>query len=105
MRLDGSIHAVIMEDDGQSQTAQTLASDIPVALSHFNEIKKISLTVNQMLQNTIQRLRNNELPMNNGMSFLDVKNQMLLNYLLNISYLALKKSSGESIKGTSLIGG
>ena len=38
------------------------------------------------------------------MSFFDVKNQLLINYLMNLSLFILKKCSGESIKGNLLVG-
>nr|CAG4650625.1 EOG090X0IJO [Sida crystallina] len=89
--------------DKTAGTPDLLAADIPVALSHLNEVKNVALSVNQMVRNVINRLKNNELPMSNGMSFLDVKNQMLLKYLLNLNFFVLKKCSGETIKGNPAI--
>ena len=81
-----------------------LAGDLPVAISHLNDIKNVASGINQMVQNIIARLKNKELPMENGMSFFDVKNQLLINYLMNLSLFILKKCSGESIKGNLLVG-
>nr|CAG4642188.1 EOG090X0IJO [Eurycercus lamellatus] len=76
-----------------------VASDLPVAISNLNDIKTLVTQVNLMVRNIINRVKNKEFPMDKGMSFLDVKNQLLLKYLLNLNCIMLKKVSGESIKG------
>ena len=81
-----------------------VAADLPVAVSICNDIKSIATAVDQMVRNIINRVKNKELPMDKGMSFLDVKNHMLLKYLINLNCLMLKKVSGESIKDSSCIG-
>nr|SVE76134.1 EOG090X0IJO [Daphnia hispanica] len=80
-----------------------LAADLPLAVSNLNDVKTIVNQVNQMVRNLIDRVKNKELPTAQGMSFLDVKNQLLLKYLLNLNCILLKKVSGESIKGSSSI--
>lgn len=81
-----------------------LAADLPLAVSNLNDVKTIVSQVNQMVRNLIDRVKSKELPTAQGMSFLDVKNQLLLKYLLNLNCILLKKVSGESIKGSSSIG-
>lgn len=81
-----------------------LAADLPLAVSNLIDIKTIVTQVNQMVQNIIDRVKNKELPTAQGMSFLDVKNQLLLKYLMNLICIVLKKASGESINGSSSIG-
>nr|SVE73932.1 EOG090X0IJO [Daphnia atkinsoni] len=80
-----------------------LAADLPLAVSNLNDVKTIVSQVNQMVRNLIDRVKNKELPTAQGMSFLDVKNQLLLKYLLNLNCILLKKVSGEPIKGSSSI--
>lgn len=95
-----------MENDvpKSSEGDDTVASDVPLAISNLNDIKTLMTSVNDMVRNIINRVKNKELPMDQGMSFLDVKNQMLLKYLMNLNYVMLKKVSGESIKGDLAIG-
>nr|CAG4651473.1 EOG090X0IJO [Simocephalus serrulatus]SVE94612.1 EOG090X0IJO [Simocephalus serrulatus] len=81
----------------------TLATDLPVAVSNLNDIKTIVNQVNQMVRNVINRVQNKELPTAQGMSFLDVKNQLLLKYLMNLNCVILKKVSGEPINGSPSI--
>nr|CAG4635187.1 EOG090X0IJO [Alona affinis] len=80
-----------------------VASDLPLAISSLNDIKTLMTLVNDMIRNIIHRVKNKELPIDQGMSFLDVKNQMLLKYLINLNCVMLKKVSGESIKGDPVI--
>lgn len=92
---------------GESHTVDidnVLAADLPLAVSNLNDVKIIVSQVNQMVRNLIDRIKNKELPTAQGMSFLDVKNQLLLKYLLNLNCVLLKKVTGESIKGSNSIG-
>lgn len=92
-----------MESDS-SKLENILAVDFPVAVSNLNDIKTIVTQVNQMIRNIINRIKNKELPTTQGMSFLDVKNQLLLKYVMNLSCVFLKKVSGEPIRSSSTIG-
>ena len=93
-----------MEESDVKDFDNVLAADMPLAVSNLNDIKTIVNQVNQMVRNLIDRVKNKELPTAQGMSFLDVKNQLLLKYLMNLNCVLLKKVSGESIKGSSSIG-
>lgn len=93
-----------MEGSNTSHLESTLAADLPVAVSNLNDIKTIVTNVNQMVRNVINRVKNKELPTTHGMSFLDVKNHLLLKYLMNLSSVMLKKVSGDSINNSQSIG-
>ena len=95
---------IMTEEQSGTEAIDSLSADVPVALSHLNDIKNVAVGVNQMVRAIIDRVKNKELQMNDGMSFLDVKNQMLLKYLMNVNHFILKKCSGEFIKGNSAIG-
>lgn len=86
------------------EQANILAADLPVAVSALTDVKNVFTQVNQMIQNITARLKNKELETKDGMSFLDVKNNLLLGYLINLGYCALRKTSGESIQGEKCIG-
>ena len=93
------------QSTSKSQDLQNvIAADLPLAISKLNDIKSLATAVNQMVRSTINRVKNEELPMDKGMSFLDVKNHMLLKYIINLNCLLLKKVSGGSIKDNSCIG-
>nr|CAG4648997.1 EOG090X0IJO [Polyphemus pediculus] len=79
------------------------ASELPVVVSNLNDVKTIIANVSRMVQNITKKVRSKELFIHDGMSFLDVKNNMLLDYLINLGCIMLKKSSGESIEGSSAV--
>lgn len=93
-----------MDTTSSGDIGNVLAADLPVAISNFNDIKAVVTQVNQMIQNVIKRVQSKGFQTNQGMSFLDIKNQLLLKYLMNLSCVLLKKVSGESINGSSSIG-
>lgn len=55
-----------------------------------NNVKQVSDVVGNMLQ----RVKTGELSTEFGLSFLEVKYHMLLNYLINLTYVVLRKCSG-----------
>nr|CAG4649829.1 EOG090X0IJO [Scapholeberis mucronata]SVE93992.1 EOG090X0IJO [Scapholeberis mucronata] len=86
-----------MEPPASGDLESILATDLPIAVSNLNDIKTITTNVNQMVHNIISRVKNKELPTSHGMSFLDVKNHLLLKYLTNLCSVMLKKVSGDTI--------
>ena len=93
-----------MSETSVLDPANLLAQDLPLVISNLNDIKNVVKSVNTMVCNIINRIKKKELVVNEGMSFLDVKNQMLVKYLTNLAVLFLKKCSGESIKDTVTVG-
>lgn len=61
------------------------------------------LQVTQLVDNMLQRVKNGEITTAKGLSFLEMKYHMLLSYLINITYVVLRKCSGESIEGDPAI--
>jgi len=89
-----------MAETSANDPASLIAQDLPKAIANLNDIKNVVKSVNTMIANITNRIKKKELPTNEGMSFLDVKNQMLIQYLTNLAVLFLRKCSGESIKDT-----
>nr|CAG4646704.1 EOG090X0IJO [Macrothrix elegans] len=87
----------------QLDSEHIIARDMPIAISKLNDIKETVDHVNQILRNIIDRVKNGELNMEHGISFLDVKNHLFLKYLTNLVYVILRKVSGESIEGDESI--
>jgi U3 small nucleolar ribonucleoprotein protein LCP5 len=85
------------DDDIGTQTP-----DLPQALRLIDEmnsnVKQVSLSVGNMLQ----RVKAGELSTEYGLSFLEVKYHMLLNYLINLTYVVLRKCSGMSFARTKI---
>lgn len=55
-----------------------------------DNVKQVSAIVGSMLQ----RVKSGEISTEFGLSFLEVKYQQLLNYLINLTYVVLRKCSG-----------
>ncbi|KAM3964645.1 neuroguidin [Aphomia sociella] len=71
-------------------------------LSHaVNLLKEMNMNiqqVSQLVDNMLVRVKSGEMSTDNGLSFLEMKYQMLLSYLINLTYIVLRKSSGEKIE-------
>ncbi|XP_015608862.1 neuroguidin [Cephus cinctus] len=74
-------------------------SDLPQAFRLLGEMNANVLQVNQLVDNMLIRVRNGEISTDKGLSFLEMKYHMLLSYLINLTYVVLRKCSGERIEG------
>lgn len=54
--------------------------------------------VSDLVENMLQRVKTGELTTEYGLSFLEIKYHMLLTYLINLTYVVLRKCSGMSFK-------
>lgn len=54
--------------------------------------------MNQLVDNMLVRVKNGEISTDKGLSFLEMKYHMLLSYLINLTYIVLRKCSGERIE-------
>lgn len=54
--------------------------------------------VASLVDNMLERVRNGEISTDQGLSFLEMKYNMLLSYLINLTYVVLRKCSGEKIE-------
>ncbi|KPI93723.1 Neuroguidin-A [Papilio xuthus] len=77
---------------------ETEHPDLPQAVRLFKEMNTNVQQVSQLIDNMLVRVRNGELSTDKGLSFLEMKFQMLLSYLINLTYIVLRKCSGERIE-------
>lgn len=77
--------------------------DLPQALVLLNEMNNSAQHVATLVDNMIQKVRKGELTTDQGLSFLEMKYNMLLSYLINLTYVVLRKCSGERIEGDPCI--
>ncbi|XP_053983086.1 neuroguidin isoform X2 [Hylaeus volcanicus] len=73
--------------------------DLPQAFRLLGEMNANVLQVNQLVDNMLIRVKNGELSTDKGLSFLEMKYHMLISYLINLTYVVLRKCSGERIEG------
>lgn len=72
--------------------------DLPQALNLLSEMNISAQHVATLVDNMILKVRNGELSTDQGLSFLEMKYNMLLSYLINLMYVVLRKCSGERIE-------
>ncbi|XP_014471618.1 PREDICTED: neuroguidin isoform X1 [Dinoponera quadriceps] len=72
--------------------------DLPQAFRLLGEMNANVLQVNQLVDNMLVRVKNGEISTDKGLSFLEMKYHMLLSYLINLTYVVLRKCSGERIE-------
>lgn len=85
------------------QKEQSEENDISKTLDLLNNIKKNCASTNEFIRNLYLRIKDGQLPSEKGISFLDIKNQMLLSYLIDMTYLMLIKIQGQQICGDEVI--
>ncbi|XP_014204056.1 neuroguidin isoform X1 [Copidosoma floridanum] len=73
--------------------------DLPQAFRLLGEMNANVVQVNQLVDNMLVRVKNGEISTDKGLSFLEMKYHMLLSYLINLTYVVLRKCSGERIEG------
>lgn len=71
--------------------------DIPAALRLLVEMNNNVNQVTDLVETMLQKVKSGEITTENGISFLTVKYHMLLDYLINLTYVVLRKCSGKQI--------
>ncbi|CAG2117200.1 unnamed protein product [Medioppia subpectinata] len=69
----------------------------------LKSIEEKSNNCHKMGSNLLMRLKDNELLTQNGNSFVELKNRVFLSYLMDLTYLVLKKVSGQRLEGSDVI--
>ncbi|XP_050497788.1 neuroguidin isoform X2 [Diabrotica virgifera virgifera] len=77
--------------------------DLPQVLILLNEMNVSAQHVAALVDSMIQKVRKGELTTDQGLSFLEMKYNMLLTYLINLTYVVLRKCCGEKIEGDPCI--
>ncbi|EDS39715.1 conserved hypothetical protein [Culex quinquefasciatus] len=72
--------------------------DLPQALRLLDEMNSNFQLVSDVVGNMLQRVKTGELSTEYGLNFLEIKYHMLLNYLINLTYVVLRKCSGHKIE-------
>lgn len=72
--------------------------DLPQALRLLDEMNSNFKQVSDVVGTMLQRVKTGELSTEYGLNFLEIKYHMLLNYLINLTYVVLRKCSGHKIE-------
>lgn len=76
---------------------EQLVSDLPPALALLGSLQEQVVGVTAHVQGLLQRVRAGAFPTEKGLSFLELKAQLLLFYLQDLARLVLEKSWGRSL--------
>nr|XP_033802171.1 neuroguidin [Geotrypetes seraphini]XP_033802172.1 neuroguidin [Geotrypetes seraphini]XP_033802173.1 neuroguidin [Geotrypetes seraphini] len=82
---------------------ERVMEDLPAALELLSTLQDQVVGATAYVQNLLQKVRAGAFPTEKGLSFLEMKDQLLLMYLMDIAYLILEKTSGKSLKEHSSI--
>ncbi|GIY85814.1 neuroguidin-A [Caerostris darwini] len=77
--------------------------DVKETLKLVKELAPQAASVNDLIQNVIRKIKNDELPIEKGLSFLELRNHMFLNYAMNLTHVIKKKLLGDSIENSPTI--
>eukprot|EP00026_Physarum_polycephalum_P005125 Phypoly_transcript_05153.p1 GENE.Phypoly_transcript_05153~~Phypoly_transcript_05153.p1 ORF type:complete len:668 (+),score=182.99 Phypoly_transcript_05153:65-2005(+) len=75
-----------------------LKEESPELLNLLKEFKEKLHEVHNVIQPILEKAKKNEIPTTEGISFLEVKNQLLLSYCINISFYLMLKAQGKQVK-------
>lgn len=75
-----------------------IQEDIPEALRLLVEMNNSVNQVTDLVESMLQKVKSGQISTEHGLSFLTVKYHMLLNYLINLTYVVLRKCSGKLLK-------
>ncbi|XP_044750983.1 neuroguidin-A [Coccinella septempunctata] len=78
-------------------------NDVQDAYNLLDEINTSTQNVTQIVDNLIHKVKNGELSTANGLSFLEMKNMMLLSYLTNLTFFVSRKCTGQKIENDPCI--
>lgn len=77
--------------------------NLPAALKILSEMSTNAQQVSSLVDQMLERVRSGEFSTEYGLSFLEVKYQMLLDYLINLTFVVLRKCTGQTIENDPAI--
>ncbi|XP_049831286.1 neuroguidin-A [Schistocerca gregaria] len=84
-------------------TDDIVPQDLPQAFQLLKEMNENVQQVAKLVDNMLDRVKRGEMSTDKGLSFLEMKYHMLLSYLINLTYVVLRKCSGRKIDGDPAI--
>ncbi|KAL4234732.1 hypothetical protein ACF0H5_006374 [Mactra antiquata] len=80
-----------------------MEGDIQKATALLKEVSAKCEDTTTHIDHLVNKAKNGDFDTSKGISFLEVKYQLLLSYLTNLTYVMLKKSSGKAILGDEAV--
>ncbi|XP_042561029.1 neuroguidin [Clupea harengus] len=78
-------------------------SDLPAAVKLLNTLTEQVVSVTSHVQNLIKKVKDKAYQTSKGLSYLDLKYELLLFYLQDVTHLISAKSEGKSLKDNDAI--
>lgn len=92
-----NIGVIIMSEVTLSERYE---KELPEFLAYLKDVKEKASGVSAAVESLLSRVKNKrELNTAAGLSFLEVKNHVMLSYLLDLTHIVWRKVSGKSISG------
>ncbi|KAM6181663.1 neuroguidin [Erethizon dorsatum] len=86
-----------------AQGVLVLESEVPNAVTLLKNLQDQVMAVTAQVQALTKKVQAGAYPTEKGLSFLEVKDQLLLMYLMDLSHLILHKASGGSLQGHAAV--
>jgi len=80
-----------------------LQEDSPELLKLLSEFKDKLREIKDVIEPILKQVKEGALPTSKGISFLELKHQLLLNYCMNISFYLMLKANGKQVKDHPVI--
>jgi len=87
-----------LEDLTEQEKLDIIIAESPELLGLLEEFKEKMIEIRKHLHPTLKKLRAHKYPTDKGISFLEVKYHLLLNYCTNITFYLLLKTEGVQVK-------
>lgn len=87
-----------MEETKNSDLDQSMKKEAPQLAALLKEMKSVLDTVRSKVQALTARVKANDFPTADGISYLEAKHLLLLNYCQSLVYYTLRKAKGLSIE-------
>uniref|UniRef100_A0A336LWY1 CSON002686 protein n=1 Tax=Culicoides sonorensis TaxID=179676 RepID=A0A336LWY1_CULSO len=98
------VQATLEDDCAEvTESMEDETENLPAALKILSEMSTNAEQVSSLVDQMLERVRSGEFSTEYGLSFLEVKYQMLLDYLINLTFVVLRKCTGQSIENNPAI--
>ncbi|XP_077993821.1 neuroguidin-like [Glandiceps talaboti] len=86
-----------------TEIEKTMEEDIPCAISILRQLQHEVSNVTNHVQTLLQKVTQESISTKKGLGFLEVKYHLLLSYLMNLTYVMLRKVEGKSIMNETVV--
>lgn len=93
----------LIVDDSSVAQNELISRDLPKAVAVCNQVKDQTDCVSTSLKTLLNQVKDGNFGTVQGISLLELKCHMLLNYMINLTYVVLQKTYGKKLENDSAI--